>query len=179
MIASVTTVLADINVEYVTEDVIHSISNVTAHSPTTRFAYRTRAVSSRGHHHPPGQVSTTTELVRLFLCRMTFLTLFRLDTGIYIENNDFGERAYPGATFGGYTDQDGNGHGTAAASSAIGNNRGTATGSNGYAVKVFSDEYQANAGDIISGIQWVITAVSQSDRPSVMGLGFLWRQAKL
>jgi subtilisin family serine protease len=118
------------------------------------------------------QVSTTTELVRLFLCCMTFLTLFRFDTGIYIENNDFGERAYWGATFGGYTDQDGNGHGTAAASSAVGNNRGTATGSNAYAVKVFSDEYQANTGDAISGIQRVITAVSQLGRPSVMDLGF-------
>lgn len=67
------------------------------------------------------QVLTTTELARLFLCRMTFLTLFRLDTRIYIENNDFGEGAYWGATFGGYAEQDGNGHGTAATSPAIGN----------------------------------------------------------
>jgi len=42
-----------------------------------------------------------------------------------------------GATFGGYTDADKNGHGTATASIAVGNALVTAPGSNAIAVKSF------------------------------------------
>jgi hypothetical protein len=47
-------VLADTNVEYVAEDALYFINNVTAHSPRTGSVHRTRALPSRRHHHPGG-----------------------------------------------------------------------------------------------------------------------------
>ena len=69
-------------------------------------------------------------------------------------------------------DADGNGHGTATASIAIGRRYGTATGANAIAVKVVSDSGEAATSDIIAGIQWVINAVKKSGRPSVMDLAW-------
>ena len=40
------------------------------------------------------------------LCLSFDLSNFCVDTGIYIQNNDFGGRAKWGATFGGYPDQE-------------------------------------------------------------------------
>jgi len=77
-----------------------------------------------------------------------------------------------GATFGGYTDADKNGHGTATASIAVGNALVTAPGSNAIAVKVISDSGEAYTSDIIPGIQWIIDAASSSGRPSVVNMGF-------
>jgi hypothetical protein len=47
-----------------------------------------------------------------------------------------------GATFGGYAGADGKGHGTAAASIAVGSDDETVTGSNAIAVKTVSDAIQ-------------------------------------
>jgi cerevisin len=38
--------------------------------------------------------------------------IYVVDTGIYTAHSQFGGRARWGATFGGYANQDGNGHGT-------------------------------------------------------------------
>jgi subtilisin family serine protease len=97
------------------------------------------------------------ESVRLFAMLDDFPdATFRLDTGIYIQHHEFSGRAWWGATFGGYNNADDNGHGTAAASLAVGDESGTATGSHAIAVKVSSDAF-ANISSLEfngSSTQW-------------------------
>ncbi|KAG9122532.1 subtilisin-like serine protease [Ceratobasidium sp. 392] len=61
--------------------------------------------------------------------------IYGIDTGIYTAHNCFGGRARWGATFGGYTNADGHGHGTHTAGTAVGYNYGLATSANIIAVK--------------------------------------------
>ncbi|KAJ3480012.1 hypothetical protein NLI96_g8665 [Meripilus lineatus] len=65
--------------------------------------------------------------------------IYIIDTGIFTGHSDFGGRARWGATFGGYKDADGNGHGTHVAGTAAGTRFGVAKSANLIAVKVLSD----------------------------------------
>ncbi|QRW26258.1 cuticle-degrading protease [Rhizoctonia solani] len=108
----------------------------------------------------------------------TGVDIYQIDTGIYTAHTQFGGRAKWGATFGGYPNADGNGHGTALASIIVGSTYGVATRANITAIKgesikinhgasithmidlapqAFGDDGSANLSDIISGINWVIT----------------------
>ncbi|KAG9082592.1 subtilisin-like serine protease, partial [Ceratobasidium sp. 392] len=99
--------------------------------------------------------------------------VYGIDTGIYTAHNAFGGRAKWGATFGGYANQDGNGHGTHTAGTAVGNTYGQATSANIYAVKVLSDSGSGSNSDVIAGINWAYNQFKASGRPSVatMSLG--------
>ncbi|KAG8714144.1 subtilisin-like serine protease [Ceratobasidium sp. 395] len=99
--------------------------------------------------------------------------VYGIDTGIYTAHNCFGGRAKWGATFGGYANQDGNGHGTHTAGTAVGNTYGQATSANIYAVKVLSDSGSGSNSDVIAGINWAYNQFKASGRPSVgtMSLG--------
>ncbi|CCO31859.1 Subtilisin-like protease 6 [Rhizoctonia solani AG-1 IB] len=63
------------------------------------------------------------------------MRLLRSSLGIYTAHSSFGGRARWGATFGGYANQDGNGHGTHTAGTAVGASYGVATSANIIAVK--------------------------------------------
>ncbi|KAG8751961.1 subtilisin-like serine protease, partial [Ceratobasidium sp. 423] len=113
-------------------------------------------------------------------------------TGVDIYQIDtFGGRAKWGATFGGYPNADGNGHGTALASIIVGSTYGVATRANITAIKCkssdqpskithhshdllgstgFGDDGSANLSDIIQGINWVITTAASTSRPSIISL---------
>ncbi|KAG8714143.1 subtilisin-like serine protease [Ceratobasidium sp. 395] len=99
--------------------------------------------------------------------------VYGIDTGIYTAHSCFGGRARWGATFGGYANQDGNGHGTHTAGTAVGTTYGVATSANIIAVKVLSDSGSGSNSDVISGINWAYNAYRSSGRPSVatMSLG--------
>ncbi|KAG9120766.1 subtilisin-like serine protease, partial [Ceratobasidium sp. 392] len=99
--------------------------------------------------------------------------VYGIDTGIYTAHNTFGGRARWGATFGGYANQDGNGHGTHTAGTAVGNTYGVATSANIIAVKVLSDSGSGSNSDVISGINYAYNQARTSGRPSVatMSLG--------
>ncbi|GAB1525271.1 hypothetical protein RhiTH_008429 [Rhizoctonia solani] len=73
--------------------------------------------------------------------------IYGIDTGIYIEHSCFGGRASWGKTFGGYQDQDGNGHGTHTAATAVCDRYGVATGANVTAVKVLADDGSGSTSD--------------------------------
>ncbi|KAG8681840.1 subtilisin-like serine protease [Ceratobasidium sp. 394] len=94
--------------------------------------------------------------------------VYQIDTGIYTVHTQFGGRAKWGATFGGYPNADGNGHGTTLASLAVGSTYGPANKANITAIKAFGDDGSANLSDIIAGINWVITTVNTTNRPSLI-----------
>ncbi|KDQ21395.1 hypothetical protein BOTBODRAFT_50040 [Botryobasidium botryosum FD-172 SS1] len=99
--------------------------------------------------------------------------IYGIDTGIYTSHSSFGGRARWGATFGGYSNSDGNGHGTHTAGTAAGASYGVATAANLIAVKVLSDSGSGSTSDIVAGVNWVVSSARSSGRPSIatMSLG--------
>lgn len=96
--------------------------------------------------------------------------IYILDTGIYTQHSEFGGRAKWGATFGGFADVDGNGHGTHCAGIAGGSQYGVAKTANLIAVKVLSDDGGGAAADIVSGMNWVAQQFAATGRPSIASL---------
>jgi len=100
-------------------------------------------------------------------------TVYIIDTGIFVDHPAFDGRASWGTTFGGYPDQDGNGHGTHCAGTAVSGPFGVAKSANVIAVKVLDDGGSGQNSDIISGIDWVASEAKNSGKPTVasMSLG--------
>ncbi|KAI0791170.1 serine protease [Abortiporus biennis] len=96
--------------------------------------------------------------------------IYVVDTGIFTSHSQFGGRARWGATFGGYPDADGNGHGTHVSGTAAGSQFGVAKSANLIAVKVLDDSGSGSVSDIVSGLNWVITQARSSGRPSIATL---------
>ncbi|CAE6344168.1 unnamed protein product [Rhizoctonia solani] len=96
--------------------------------------------------------------------------VYDIGTGIYTAHTAFGGRAHWGATFGGYKDADGNGFSTCIAGIAVGATYGVATQANVYAVKALSDAGSGTISDLVAAINWVISAVATSGRPSLIML---------
>lgn len=92
--------------------------------------------------------------------------IYIVDTGVFTAHSQFGGRARWGATFGGYADADGNGHGTHVAGTAAGSQFGVAKAANIIAVKILSDAGSGSVSDIVSGLNWVASSVAASGRPS-------------
>jgi len=96
--------------------------------------------------------------------------VYVIDTGIRTTHSQFGGRARWGATFGGYANQDGNGHGTHCAGTIGGSQFGVAKEASLIAVKVLSDSGSGTTADVVSGMNWVVTAARASGRPSVVSM---------
>ncbi|KAF8597653.1 subtilisin-like protein [Ceratobasidium sp. AG-I] len=101
------------------------------------------------------------------------VVVYGIDTGIYTAHSSFGGRASWGATYGGYANADGNGHGTHTAATAVGATYGVATSATVVAVKVLSDAGSGAYSDIISGVNYAYSSYKSSGKPSVatMSLG--------
>ncbi|KAG8709061.1 subtilisin-like serine protease [Ceratobasidium sp. 395] len=99
------------------------------------------------------------------------VTIYGIDTGIYTAHSSFGGRARWGATFGGYANQDGNGHGTHTAGTFGGSGFGPATSASIVAVKVLSDSGSGSNSDVIAGINWVATQGAGKASVANMSLG--------
>ncbi|KAK0183659.1 serine protease [Armillaria mellea] len=96
----------------------------------------------------------------------TPVNVYVLDTGIYIENSDFGGRAHRGVTILG-TDGDKNGHGTHVAGTIGGTRFGVYKFAEIYDVKVFDDNTNGTASSVIAGLEWtLINAV----RPAIVNM---------
>ncbi|QRV96015.1 cuticle-degrading protease [Ceratobasidium sp. AG-Ba] len=93
--------------------------------------------------------------------------IYSLDSGIFLEHEQFDGRARWGATFGGYPDMDDYGHGTHTAALAVGNTFGQAPGANVIAIKVLNRKGYANTTDIIAGINWAYNAFKNGTRPAI------------
>ncbi|KAA1471520.1 serine protease [Dentipellis sp. KUC8613] len=96
--------------------------------------------------------------------------IYVVDTGIFTTHSDFGGRAKWGATFGGYANADGNGHGTHVSGTAAGTRFGVAKAAHLIAVKVLSDQGSGQVSDIVSGLNYVATQAKSSGRPSIATL---------
>ncbi|KAM6493475.1 serine protease [Amanita muscaria] len=93
--------------------------------------------------------------------------------GIYTDHSSFQGRARWGATFGGYKDVDGHGHGTYCAGVAASYNYGVAKAANLIAVKAFADDGQVYYSFVnIAGMEWVQSQAASSNRPSVASMSF-------
>lgn len=94
--------------------------------------------------------------------------IYILDSGVRITHNEFEGRARWGATFGGYPDADGHGHGTHCAGTAAGKTYGVAKSASIVAVRVLNDQGSASVSNIISAINYIIQSASSTGRPSVV-----------
>ncbi|CAE7179202.1 unnamed protein product [Rhizoctonia solani] len=116
----------------------------------------------------PSQLGTVRGLPQKRLVGGAGVDIYFFDTGIDISKPCFGGRARWGASFGGYGETDGNGHGTAMAASALcAEAGGTATSASGVAVKVLSDSGSGTTSAIISGINWAVQQYQSTNRPSI------------
>ncbi|KAF8597054.1 subtilisin-like protein [Ceratobasidium sp. AG-I] len=101
--------------------------------------------------------------------------VYGLDTGIFVEHSCFEGRARWGTNFTNARDisnpnQDGHGHGTHTAGTAVGCVFGEATSANVIAVKVMSNDGTGANSWIIAGINWAFEQAKASGRPSVVNM---------
>ncbi|CAE6421033.1 unnamed protein product [Rhizoctonia solani] len=100
--------------------------------------------------------------------------VYGIDTGIFIEHNCFGGRAYRGAVFvGGGNPGDENGHGTHTAATAVGVNYGMATKATIHEVKVLDANGSGAYSQVIAGVNWAYLRSQEQKKPAVatMSLG--------
>jgi cerevisin len=99
--------------------------------------------------------------------------IYIVDTGVYVDNVEFEGRATFGYAAGQYQKEDGHGHGTHCAGTAAGKTYGVAKKASIIGVKVLSDNGQGSTADIVDGINWVLTNVKTTGKPSIasMSLG--------
>jgi len=104
------------------------------------------------------------------------VTAYVLDTGVFLEHNDFGGRAIFGANFADTIDDDCNGHGTHVASILAGALYGIAKKTSIVAVKVLNCAGTGSFSGVITGINWV---ASNHKKPATsnMSIGAGYSQA--
>ncbi|CAE6459494.1 unnamed protein product [Rhizoctonia solani] len=104
------------------------------------------------------------------------VTVYGIDTGIYIQHSCFGGRASFGASFVDKSDgeSDMNGHGTHTAATAVGEKYGIATRSKVIAVKVLDETGSGSTSGVVAGVCWAYNDFKQNGKkPSIatMSLG--------
>ncbi|GHB67209.1 hypothetical protein GCM10010377_67760 [Streptomyces viridiviolaceus] len=97
------------------------------------------------------------------------VTVYVIDTGIRTTHRDFGGRAGHGWDFvdRDRTAQDGNGHGTHVAATAVGTTYGVAKRARVVGVRVLDDAGQGTTAQVIAGIDWV---TKHARKPAVANL---------
>ena len=90
----------------------------------------------------------------------TDTTAYVLDTGIFLEHNEFGGRASHGYTVPPYDEEEGdedfNGHGTHCAGTIMGKTYGAAKSANAIALKVVDRWGFGDVSECIDGLEWVL-----------------------
>ncbi|PFH47792.1 hypothetical protein AMATHDRAFT_6424 [Amanita thiersii Skay4041] len=99
--------------------------------------------------------------------------IYIVDTGIFVEHSEFNGRAKWGMAVGSFAMVDGNGHGTHCAGVAAGTQYGVAKQASLIAVKAMSDTGSGAISDIITGMDWVLTQVQSTKRPSIVSMSLV------
>ncbi|QRV77510.1 Serine protease [Ceratobasidium sp. AG-Ba] len=99
--------------------------------------------------------------------------VYVIDTGVNTAHVDFGGRARWGATFGGYQNRDGHGHGTHVAGTIGGKRYGVAKAASIIAVKTLGDDNRGYMSDVIAGVDWATRQAMMIGRPSVINLSIV------
>jgi len=101
------------------------------------------------------------------------VNVYVLDTGIYLQNVEFGGRATWGTNTVDSTTTDGHGHGTHCAGTIGGTVYGMAKGVSLIAVKVLSDQGSGSTAGVISGVDWAVADRRNKNKAGVgsMSLG--------
>lgn len=100
----------------------------------------------------------------------TGVTVFIVDTGVYIEHSDFEGRATFGTSIPNGSKTDQQGHGTFCSSLVGGKTYGVAKNASLVAVKVLGDDGSGSLSDVIKGIEWVV-AHGAANKVISMSLG--------
>ncbi|KAG8899422.1 subtilisin-like serine protease [Tulasnella sp. 403] len=155
---------SDKNVEYITEDaIVHALGT------QTNAPWGLQRISHRGPLPIGSNPNTLSYRYEYPDKAGSGVNVYIVDTGINTQHVNFGGRA----TFG-YTTvdskEDGNGHGTHCAGTAVGSLYGIARNAKVIAVKVLSDQGSGSTSGIIAGIDWVVKQYRQNRVPSVMSL---------
>ncbi|MFD8595303.1 S8 family serine peptidase [Kitasatospora sp. NPDC059646] len=97
------------------------------------------------------------------------VTVYVVDTGIRITHEDFGGRASYGfdAIDGDAVADDGHGHGTHVAATAVGATYGVAKQASVVAVRVLDDEGSGTTEQVVAGVDWV---TSHAVKPAVVNM---------
>ncbi|KAG8783793.1 subtilisin-like serine protease [Ceratobasidium sp. 428] len=141
------------DIAYISEDGVASIDNFSDHG----FEVSGRS-NQRVDASPRSTVAKTN-------CGAG-VDIYSLDSGIYLEHEQFGGRARWGATFGNYSDINDNGHGTHTAATAVGKTYGQAPEAN--IIAVLNRKGRGQNSDIIGGINWAYNAFKQGSRPAIV-----------
>ena len=92
------------------------------------------------------------------------VTAYVIDTGIYVQHNDFGGRARFGFDATGQGLQDGNGHGTHCAGTIGGKTYGVAKNVELVAVRVLDSSGSGSYDGVIKGIEWAVNDAKKSGK---------------
>lgn len=97
--------------------------------------------------------------------------IYILDSGVYIQHEQFGGRARFGVSFvPGEIESDAAGHGTFCAGLAAGITYGVAKNANIISVKVLNGQNVGSGSAIAQGIDWVVERFRETGRPSVANM---------
>jgi len=99
------------------------------------------------------------------------IVAYIIDTGIYIEHDDFAGRA----TFGfkaqaSWSSTDANGHGTHVASTVLGKAYGVARAATAVAVKVLGDNGSGDNAGVIAGVEFAVQDALKTKKKSVINM---------
>jgi len=133
----------------------------------------TWGISRVSHYGRFGQDGVSTRYYHSTVAAGQNVNIYIIDTGIFIEHNDFQGRAKYGQNFVDTVDTDQNGHGTHCAGTAAGATWGIAKKANLIAVKVLGAGGSGATSGVIAGINWVTQQHVAGNHPSVasMSLG--------
>jgi cerevisin len=98
--------------------------------------------------------------------------VYVVDTGVYIEHQEFGGRATFGWFAPGLKEEDDSGHGTHVAGIIAGSTYGVAKNANIIAVKVFDSSPESDSAQVVEGINWVSANVEITKKPSIACMAF-------